>query len=162
MSPVARVEDVPAVSREGLTSIIDQSFAGIYRWHAERTLRSVRWVRQAVQGDAPAGLAMLTTLGQRAGYIYYVAVAPSQRGSGVGGLLLDDAFRVLHAAGAREVFACARKDNTPSIRLLGSRGFVKTGFRELARRKGLKAAAALWMRMVVAPGERVYVKVIPG
>jgi ribosomal protein S18 acetylase RimI-like enzyme len=161
MAPAARVEDVPAEFRGRLVSIIDQSFTGIYRWHARRTLRSVRWVRQAIQDGAPAGLVMLTMLGQRTGYLYYLAVTPSRRGGGVGGTLLDDALQVLHAAGASEGYACAREDNTPSIKLLQSRDFVKMSFRELARLRGPMAAAALWVRMVVAPGETVFLKMIP-
>jgi L-amino acid N-acyltransferase YncA len=99
---------------------------------------------------------MFTMIEPFCGYVYYVAVTPSQRAAGVGGLLLDDALRQLAAAGAREVFACIRTDNTPSLRLFESRAFAKVGFRELARARGFGNAARLWRRMVVAPGERVF------
>ena len=158
MDSAVHIEEVPAGSREGLRPIIDQSFHGVYLWHARRTLLSVTWVREATRGDTPAGLSMSKMLGQDAGYVYYVAVFPSWREKGVGGLLLDDALQLLRAAGAHEIFACARPGNTPSLRLLRSRDFGKTGFRELVLRKGFSSAAGLWMRMVVAPGENVFVK----
>jgi ribosomal protein S18 acetylase RimI-like enzyme len=99
---------------------------------------------------------MLSMLGGRVGYAYYIAVSPSQRATGIGGLLLDDALETLRAAGAVKALACVRAENTASVRLLLSRGFAKTGFSELARSMGLVKAAAIWRRMVVAPGERVY------
>jgi ribosomal protein S18 acetylase RimI-like enzyme len=159
MDSTVRIEEVPAGSREGLKSIIDQSFHGIYLWHARRTLFSVTWVREATRGDTQTGLSMSKMLGQGAGYVYYIAVSPSWREKGIGGLLLDDAIQLLRVAGAREIFACVRADNTPSIRLLWSRNFVRTGFRELVLVNGLCRAARFWMRMVVAPGEKVFVRV---
>lgn len=150
------IEGVPPEARASLQPILDQSFHGIYRWHARRTLRSVTWVREATRENAKLGLSMSMMLGQGSGYIYYVAVAPSQRAKGVGGFLLDDAITLLRSEGAVEIFACARYINTPSIRLLQSRDFRKTGFCKLAGLKGFAGAARLWMQMVVAPGEKVY------
>jgi hypothetical protein len=46
-----------------------------------------------------------------------------------------------HQAGAAEALACVRVDNTPSIRLLESRHFERTGFDELVRSRGLARAA---------------------
>ncbi len=154
-----RIRGVPNESRGSLRPILDQSFTGLYRWHAKKTLASIRWVTEAVRGDAKAGVAMFTMLGARSGYIYYLAVIPALRAGGVGGLLLDDALRQLLTSGATEAFACARTDNIPSIGLLRSRDFVRTGFRELAASKGFPAATRLWMKMVVAPGEKVFLKV---
>ena len=62
---------------------------------------------------------MSTMLGQGSGYIYYIAVIPSQRAKGVGGVLLDDALEFLQGSGAREILACVRADNIPSIRSCG-------------------------------------------
>ena len=154
------ITEVSRESRESLLPILDQSFTGIYRWHAKRTLCSVRWVRVASKDSRHAGLAMLTMLAGRVGYVYYIAVSPSQRSAGIGGLLLDDALATLRAAGAAVALACVRADNTPSIRLLQSRHFARTGFGELVRSRGLARAAVIWIRMFVAPGERVYVKAI--
>ena len=94
------------------------------------------------------------------GYVYYIAVSPSQRSAGIGGLLLDDSLATLRGAGAAEALACVRTDNTPSVRLLQSRHFARTGFGELLRSRGLARTVDIWIRMVVAPGERVYVKAI--
>jgi ribosomal protein S18 acetylase RimI-like enzyme len=147
-------------SRESLFPILDQSFTGVYRWHARRTLRSVRWVRAAWKDGQQAGLSMHTMLDARVGYVYYIAVSPSHRATGIGGLLLDDALETFRSEGAAEALACARAENTASIRLLESRGFVRTGFGNLARFKGPLRAAALWRKMIVAPGEVVYTKTI--
>ena len=73
------IKGVPTETRDSLRPILDQSFKGIYRWHAQRTLRSVKWVREATQGDTQVGLTMFTMLEQSSGYIYYIAVTPSQR-----------------------------------------------------------------------------------
>jgi ribosomal protein S18 acetylase RimI-like enzyme len=149
------IQSVPLDSREHLLPCLEECFAGMYRWHAGRTLRTVRWVREAMLAGAPAGLAMLTMLGRTTGYVYYVAVTASQRKAGVGGHLLDDAIRLLQSAGVREILACVQVNNIPSVRLFQSRGFARTRFRERMQSEGLIGAAALWMRMVVAPGEMV-------
>ncbi len=154
------IELVPTGARESLTVLLEQSFTGMYRWHAKRTLRSVRWVRRASIGGADVGLVMCTMLETGSGYIPYVAVSPSQRGQGIGGALLDDALHLLRSEAAREVFACVRPDNIPSIRLFGSRGFAVTGFRGLASSKGITRAARNFIRMVVAPGEKVFKKAL--
>jgi ribosomal protein S18 acetylase RimI-like enzyme len=154
------IEEVSLETRPSFLPLLDQSFAGIYRWHARRTLRSAPWVRGATRGTVPVGVAMLALLGGSTGYVWYVAVAPSERAAGIGGLLLDDALRVVRAAGARETLACVRSDNAPSIRLFRSRDFVETGFRELVRSRGLVSAALLWLRMVAAPGEKVFLRAL--
>ena len=161
MSPALRIMEVPVETRGSLGPILDQSFTGLYRWHAHRTLRSVTWVRKAARGDTHVGLSMSTMLGGSSGYIYYIAVIPSLRAKGVGALLLDDALRFLRAAGALQVFACVRAGNIPSIRLLKSRDFMRTGFRKTVHLRGFANAVELWLRMVVAPGERVFTKSYP-
>ena len=149
-------EDVPAHARRSLRPIVDKSFTGLYRWHARRTLQSVACVRKATANNAPVGLTMSRMVGSGIGYIYYAALIPALRARGVGGALLDDALQALRAKGARKILACARTRNQPAIRLLLSRNFVRTSFRELAWAKGFVEAARLWVRMFVAPGERVY------
>lgn len=156
------IQSVTRASRAHLLPLVDQSFTGIYRWHAEKTLRSVQWVREAFREDGTAGLAMLTMLAERCGYVYYIAVAPSERGAGLGGLLLDDALAILKDAGAIEAFACTRWGNAASLRLLRSRSFERTRFGQRVRTHGLVHASILWMRMVAAPGEYVFVKDISG
>jgi ribosomal protein S18 acetylase RimI-like enzyme len=160
MKPAVRIEGVPLESRITLHSILEECFSGLYRWHAKRVLSSVRWVRQATQGNTPVGLAMLRMISERSGYLYYVAVIPSRRRAGLGGLLLDDALRILKAEGAGEVLACVRSDNAPSLRLFRSRGFKQRGFFELVRRRGFLKVATLWMRMVAVPGEKVLLRTL--
>ncbi len=152
------IREVGSDRRAELLPILEQSFRGIYRWHALRTLQDVHRVRAASRDGADVGLTMFTMLGPALGYLYYVAVAPSLRGAGIGGLLLDDALSALGAEGAREVLACIRSDNAASIRLFASRGFARETFGEAARSRGLAGALKLWRRMVVAPGERVFRK----
>ena len=151
------IEEVPVEARETLMPILGVSFTGLYLWHARKTLRSARWVRSASQGSSVVGLAM-STMFESSGYVYYAAVTPSERGKGVGGVLVDDALGLLRAEGAREIFACARAENAASIQLLRSRDFVVTSFPEIARSKGFVAAVSLWIQMVVAPGEKVFTR----
>ena len=151
------IEEVPVEARETLMPILGVSFTGLYLWHARRTLRSARWVRSASQGSSVVGLAM-STMFESSGYVYYAAVTPSERGKGVGGVLVDDALGLLRAEGAREIFACARAENAASIQLLRSRDFVATSFPEIVRSKGFVAAVSLWIRMVVTPGEKVFTR----
>lgn len=153
-----RIIEVTGAGRAGLRPIIEQSFRGIYRWHALRTLADVHRVRASSEGNLVMGLAMFTMLQPGMGYLYYVAVIPSRRGTGLGGVLLDNALSELRAEGAGEVLACIRRDNAASIRLFASRGFARERFREVVRSRGLAGAAKLWRRMVVAPGERVFRK----
>jgi ribosomal protein S18 acetylase RimI-like enzyme len=143
-------------SRRSLLPLLDQSFQGIYRWHARRTLRSAQWVRKAVREDLAVGLSMLRMVARRTGYIYYIAVIPSERGAGLGGVILDDALEFLAAAGAREAFASVERANIPSTRLFRSRSFFLMPFHTLARDRSVARAAVLWVRMMVAPGERVF------
>jgi len=153
---IVRVAEVPVERRAGLAPIVEESFHGLYRWHALQTLRSVKRVRSASREGGAAGLTMFTMLGPGLGYIYYVAVLPGNRQAGVGRALLDDALTELEGDGAREVLACIRAENLPSIRLFSSRGFAPTRFGQVARERGFAGALRLWRRMVVAPGERVY------
>ena len=162
VAPPVIVQEVPAESRTDLVSLVDQSFDGIYRWHARKTLREVRWVRRAAREERAIGLIMLTTLTPDLGYVYYVAVLPAERGAGIGALLLDDAMAALRAVGAREVLACIRSENLPSIRLFRAKGFERIRFRDLVRDRGFWDAARLWAGMVVAPGEGVFHTVVRG
>jgi ribosomal protein S18 acetylase RimI-like enzyme len=158
--PAVHIEEARGGSRSRLGAILEQSFAGMYLWHAQRTLRTVRWVRAAFREGAPEGLAMLRMIARRSGYIYYIAVIPSRRATGIGGRLLDDALQVLKAEGAAEALACILSGNFPSIRLFESRGFMRVSFSRLVRSRGFLSAATLWTRMIVAPGEKVFAKAL--
>jgi ribosomal protein S18 acetylase RimI-like enzyme len=153
-----KIEEVPVDGRRSLRPVLDESFTGLYRWHARRTLRSVAQVRKATRDGALLGFTMSTMVGKDIGCIYYAAVTTSARAQGVGGALLDDALQRLRADGAREFFACARSKNEPAVRLLQSRNFARTSFHEVAFAKGFAATVRLWVRMVVVPGETVFVR----
>jgi len=147
---------VPADTRDALRLILDQSFTGIYLWHARRTLRSVAWVREGILEESSIGLTMSTMLGENIGYVAYEAVAPAWRRKGFGSLLLDDVLQFLQARGASRILACVRPENVPSVLLLRSRCFERITFRSVAHSRGFPRAVRLWARMVVAPGEHVY------
>jgi [ribosomal protein S18]-alanine N-acetyltransferase len=72
-----------------------------------------------------------------------LAVAPEQRGGGVGGLLFDAAIAQASAAGAAKLFLEVAEDNDIARNLYASRGLVPVGRRPnyYLRRDGTKAAA---------------------
>ncbi len=150
--------DVPAAERSKLGGILEESFEGWYLRHSRKTLMEAEIVKAAVSSGSPVGLVMLKTLEAGLGYVYYIAVAKSQRGKGVGGLLLEDALRYFGAAGMKEVYASVETDNVASEALFRSEGFVKTSFGEVSRKYGTFGAMVLYTKMVVVPGEVLLVK----
>jgi ribosomal protein S18 acetylase RimI-like enzyme len=94
------------------------------------------------------------------GYVYYLAISPAERQRGTGGLLLDACLDRLASQGAAVILASVTKGNLPSERLVASRSFRPWHFRNLARRFGAAAALRLWMVMTVAPGERVFMRLL--
>lgn len=146
--------DVPKAERARLFSILEESFEGLYLWHARRTLQAIEVVRAAKAGDGEdAGLAMLKMLHEGAGYVYYVAVPPRFRRQGIGGRLLDDAIGYLGRQGARNVYASVEEDNLESRLLFSSRGFQKVHGSEMAERYGRIRALLIYREMMVVPGE---------
>jgi ribosomal protein S18 acetylase RimI-like enzyme len=93
-----------------------------------------------------------------AGYVYYLAVSPTERRRGIGGLLLDKCLSYLESLGAGAVLASVTAGNLPSRQLVASRGFCACSFRNLARRFGVLGALRLWIGMTVAPGETVSIR----
>jgi ribosomal protein S18 acetylase RimI-like enzyme len=145
--------DLEGADREQAVPIVIDSFTGIYRWHAKRTLREVSRVR-AVKVDAEAvGVAMLERLVPEVGYVYYLAVRTSWRRRGVGRALLDDALTGFHRDGVRVVYAAAEEDNTSSLALFRSRGFRTVERDEPGFREGGLGAWGLRSRMRVVYGE---------
>jgi ribosomal-protein-alanine N-acetyltransferase len=55
--------------------------------------------------------------------ILNLAVAPAERGRGLGGELLDAGLEVVRERGAREVFLEVRESNAAALALYASRGF---------------------------------------
>ena len=146
-----RISDVEAGQRDRLEPILDESFEGWYLRHSKRTLHEIGNVRVAEVGGEAVGLAMLKTLGEGIGYVYYIAVAKSKRRLGYGGRLLDDALEYFRGIGAGVVYASV--ENEEAEGLFASRGFEKTGFGEVSRKYGLMRAFAMYRSMVSVPGE---------
>jgi L-amino acid N-acyltransferase YncA len=156
LSEDVTIEEVPQERREALDRVLEESFEGWYLRHSRRTLREIEMVRVAkIQGEA-VGLAMLKTLSERIGYVYYIAVVRSRRRKGVGGRLLQDALVYFASRGVGEVYASIEDDNPESLALFGREGFKKTNYGEVSRRYGAMRALDLYRRMVVVPGESLF------
>jgi ribosomal protein S18 acetylase RimI-like enzyme len=152
--PDVDMVDVPVTERGRLLPILEESFDGLYLWHARRTLQSIETVRAARTPEGEdAGLLMTKMLGDGAGYVYYVAVARSWRRMGIGGRLLDDAVSCLTNTGAQDIFASVGEENEESKALFGSRGFERVELSEMAGRYGRVRALLMYREMMVVPGE---------
>jgi ribosomal protein S18 acetylase RimI-like enzyme len=154
ISPKIEIVDVRGEERDRLLPILQESFEGLYLWHSKRTLQTIEVVRAARTADGKdAGLVMLKTLGEGAGYIYYVAVSRKFRRQGIGGRLVDDGVSYLAAEGAREAFASVSEDNAESNALFLSRGFEKVDGSEMAERYGRVRSFLMYREMMVVRGE---------
>ncbi|MCI4342653.1 MAG: GNAT family N-acetyltransferase [Thermoplasmata archaeon] len=149
----SEIRDLTQAERELAVPVLIDSFTGIYRWHAKRTLRSISRVRGAWSGEELAGVSMLEFLEPPVGYVYYIAVRLAHRRRGVARRLLDDALELFGQHGARVVFAAAEEDNTASLRLFTERGFRLTEPKEQGWREGGLGAWGLRSRMMVVSGE---------
>lgn len=136
--------------------MLRDSFTGIYRWHAKRTLGRIERVRAATSGVAVLGFSMLELLVPEAGYVYYVAVGSAHRRRGVGGRLLDDALALFEAGGAQVVYGAIEEENQPSQALFRSRGFREVQRDEASFREGGLGAQGLRSRMMVVRGEELF------
>jgi ribosomal protein S18 acetylase RimI-like enzyme len=148
-----KIEDVAAEDRFALEPILDEAFSGLYLWHAKRTLRNIEVVRAAKVGGESVGLVMLKKLTSKAGYVYYIAVAPTYRGKGVAGQLLDHSLQYFAELGAKQVYASVEESNRDSLLLFGSRGFRPIGFAELSKKYGRLEATKMYAEMLVVHGE---------
>ncbi|MCI4353570.1 MAG: GNAT family N-acetyltransferase [Thermoplasmata archaeon] len=155
MSPVRalRVDGLEGVAREEAVPILIDSFVGIYRWHAKRTLFRVSIVRGVREGDDLIGVSMLENLAPGVGYVYYIAVASAQRRRGTGRLLLDDALERFRSDHAEIVYAAAEEDNLASLALFGGRGFRVVERDEMGYQEGGLGAWGLRSKMMVVSGE---------
>lgn len=88
--------------------------------------------------------------------ILSLAVAPDQRGSGVGGLLLDGAIAQASGAGAEKLFLEVAEDNDIARNLYTSRGLVPVGRRPgyYVRKDGISTAAVTMSRRLEAAALR--------
>jgi len=148
-----RAVDLTGERRELAVPILIESFVGIYRWHAKRTLRRVSIVRGALDGDRLVGVSMLEDLAPGVGYVYYIAVSRDHRKLKVGSFLLDDALGRFRSQNAEIVYAAAEEDNAASLALFRSRGFRVVERNELGYREGGLGAWGLRSKMMVVSGE---------
>jgi ribosomal protein S18 acetylase RimI-like enzyme len=154
--PPSEIVELTGSDRERAVPLLRESFEGIYRWHAKRTLREIAHVRGVVRDGRLVGISMLELLVPPVGYVYYLAVARDVRGSGVGGALLDDALAGFRRDGAEVAYGAAEAENVASRRLFVSRGFREVARRELGYREGGLGAWGLRSRMRLVYGERLY------
>lgn len=152
--PALEIDDVPKERRARLLPILEESFEGMYLWHARRTLQGIELVRVARSPEEEdAGLAMLKVLAEGAGYVYYVAVPLRFRRQGIGGMLLDDALVQFAKKGVVEVYASVGEDNSESKALFASRGFERLKGSEMSEKYGRIRALLMYREMMVVPGE---------
>ncbi len=156
--PGISIRDVPTSERESLIPILESSFTGIYLRHARRIMGEVETVRVATLGEEAAGLAMLKSLGDEAGYVYYIAVTPNLRGRGIGSRLVNDSLAYFARAGAREVYASVGEDNAESNALFKGQGFARTDFGKVSKKYGAFKALSMYRSMWVVPGEVILVR----
>jgi ribosomal protein S18 acetylase RimI-like enzyme len=147
------IVDLDTSGRERAVPVIIDSFEGIYRWHAKRTLHRIPIVRGAVAGDNIVGVSMLERLTPEVGYVYYLAVRKAYRKRGLGHALLDDALTLFQRTGATIAYAAAEEDNAPSLALFRSRGFRLIARDELNYQYGGLGAWGLRSRMMLVSGE---------
>ncbi len=152
-TPRIDLVDLAGSARERALPVVTDSFVGIYRWHAKRTLRHVSRVRGAEIDAELAGVAMLERLTPAVGYVYYLAVRKPFRRRGIGGVLLDDAVEGFARSGVRVVYGAAEAENAGSLALFLSRGFRTVERREIGYSEGGLGAGGLRSRMWIVSGE---------
>jgi L-amino acid N-acyltransferase YncA len=151
--PLIRIEDLLDEDRASVIPILKESFVGVYRWHAKKTLGTVSRIRVAREEGALVGAALLERLAPEVGYVYYLFVGAAHRREGIGGALLDDAVDGFRAAGAHVIYAAAEDDNVGSLRLFRSRGFRTVERKEVGYLEGGLGAWGLRSRMYLVGGE---------
>lgn len=154
------IVDVPRSERGGLDQILEESFEGWYLMHSRGTLKKIELVRGAMLSGKPVGLAMLKTLQEGTGYLFYIAVGRAFRKKGIAKKLLQDALEIFKRSGVKEVFASVEEDNLPSEALFASEGFSKTSFGAVSKEYGHIHTLNMYREMVVVPGEVLLRKAI--
>lgn len=87
----------------------------------------------------PQGFLIARTAGDEA-ELLTLAVDPAHRRQGVAGALLDEAVRVLRAAGVKQMFFEVEHGNTPALRLYESFGAIRVGERKAYYEHGADAS----------------------
>lgn len=151
----------PTERRSELRTVLDESFSGWYLRHALGKLKECETVLVVLERKQPIGLVLLEKLNESTGYVFYIAVIPSSRKRGIGGLLLDRALGHFASSGFKRVYAATENENEPALRLFSSKGFVKTNFGQVSKLYGIAHSLALYRRMVVVPGEVLLLRELP-
>lgn len=118
--------DVPAVAAIEAASFADAWPASAFRDLLRQGFARLR-VAAAPDG-AIVGYCILTRAADE-GEIANICAAPAVRGTGLGGLLLDDALGAADAEGTESVYLEVRTSNMAARGLYESRGFVLVGRR---------------------------------
>ncbi|MEM3671382.1 MAG: GNAT family N-acetyltransferase [Thermoprotei archaeon] len=150
---VTLVEYTNGEKRAALEKILEESFQGLYLWHAKKTLYSVEKVFAAEHASKPVGVIMLKNLLREVGYIYYVAVATEFRSKRVGSVLLEHALEFFRNLNSKWVLAAVEEDNLPSMNLFESHGFKKRNFAWIRSQFGVLRASKMVNDMRLVPGE---------
>jgi ribosomal-protein-alanine N-acetyltransferase len=101
--------------------------------------------------SAPVGY-VVAWFASGAGEIANLAVAPDERGQGIGSLLLDAALAQARRAGTTETYLEVRNSNLRARQLYDSRGFVEVGRRRNYYRRPVEDAVILrWAASVATP-----------
>lgn len=125
------------VEADSLRALIEASFEPQYgeRWSAEQIISALSMPGTSVacaytddDTSRPLGFALVRQVADEA-ELLLIAVAPDQRGKGLGGRLLDYAVETCCASNARDMFLEVRTGNTSAIYLYKSRGFEVVGKR---------------------------------
>ena len=121
-----RADDVPRVA-----VIEAQSFSDAWPASSFSDLLARSYARLRVATDATGAVIGYCVLLRAAdeGEIANICAAPEVRGTGVGGLLLDDALAAADASGTTSVYLEVRTSNMPARGLYERRGFVVVGRR---------------------------------
>lgn len=145
--------DLIGDDRDRAIEALKESFTGIYRWHAKRTLRDISVVRAIEVDGRVVGASMLERLAPEVEYVYYLFVAQKHRRAGIGRRLLDDALERFRQEGALVAYAACETDNDASLGLFRSRGFREVRRDEPGFREGGLGAWGFRSRMRIVPGE---------
>lgn len=151
--PPPAIVDLRGPDRDRAIGALRESFTGIYRWHAKRTLREIASVRAIEMDGRVVGAALLEELAPGIAYVYYLFVAEAYRRRGIARRLLDDALGRFDRAGDRVVYAACEVDNVASLGLFRSRGFREVLRDEPSVRDGGLGAWGYRSKMRVVPGE---------
>lgn len=134
---MVRILTPERVEADSLGALIDASFPPQYgeRWSADQIISALSMpgttVALAFTEDTqphPAGFALVRQVVDEA-ELLLIAVAPNQRGKGLGGRLLDYTIEMCSASSTRDMFLEVRSGNTDAIYLYKSRGFEVVGKR---------------------------------